>query len=108
MDVCKPNCKLCLRVWVPSVRKELLGIFSSIVFKSSVPSGRSGEELVPRSPCSGKAAAAAGVGPPAVSPRLGKENLQTTDTAEFSLSRAGESQQRRARGMGRSPAETWK
>ena len=34
MDVCKPNCKLCLRVWVPPVRKELLAVFSSIVFKS--------------------------------------------------------------------------
>lgn len=38
---------------------------------------------------------------------LGGEFL-TTNTAEVSLSSAGESQERCARGMGRSPVETWK
>lgn len=111
MDVCKPLQTVPEGVGAFS-RERTFGHFFLLLFSSrspSVPSGSLGEKPVPRSPSSAEAVAASGVGVRVLSlPAVWGGEFLTTNTAEVSLSSAGESQERCARGMGRSPVETWK
>lgn len=101
------NCESCPRVRVPFARKELWAIFFLCCFQAAVgvcPRGARG-----RSGCLG-----AQQGTPRLlvralklSPAVPGLQPPTANCRSFSLERAGESQERRARGLGKSPAETW-
>lgn len=104
---CTANCESCPRVRVPFARKELWAIFFLCCFQAAVgvcPRGARG-----RSGCLGAQQGTPRLLVRALKLSLAVPGLQppTANCRSFSLGRAGESQERRARGLGKSPAETW-